>query len=115
MSDSGETVGIKIPVGTPIAKCVSVIRKIEPSLSISDISSRVNNGEYVLSYDYTDNSGVKKIIKCYEDLTKQGIQPSLFELDDEECDIELIKNMNNMYDEISDEIDAEMEAEDENE
>ena len=41
-------------------------------------------------------------------MTKLGISATLFELDDEECDIELLKNLNNMYDEISDEIDAEM-------
>ena len=114
MNDTSDNVSIKIPAGAPIAKCVSVIRKIEPSLSISDISSRINNNEYVLSYDYTDGIGVKKIIKCYEGLTKLGIQPTLFELDDEECSFEQLKNLNNMYDEISDEIDAEMEAEDEN-
>lgn len=114
MSDTSENVSIKIPAGSPIAKCVSVIRKIEPSLSMSDISSRINNNEYVLSYEYTDGSGVKKIIKCYDELTKLGIQPTLFELDDEECDIKQIKNLNNMYDEISDEIDAEMEAEEGN-
>lgn len=111
MSDTSENVSIKIPAGAPIAKCVSVLRKIEPSLTISDISSRINNNEYVLSYEYTDGSGVKKIIKCYEGLTKLGIHPTLFELDDEECSIEQLKNLNNMYDEISDEIDAEMEDE----
>ena len=109
MSNTGDTVGIKIPVGSPIAKCVSVIRKLEPTLSISDISSRINSGDYVLSYDYTSSNGIKKIIKCYEDLAKLGISATLYELDDEECSIELIKNLNNMYDEISDEIDAEME------
>lgn len=111
MSESGDTVGIKIPKETPIAKCVTVIRKIEPALAISEISSRINNDEYVLSYDYTDNSGVKKIIKCYEGLTKLGIHPTLYELDDEECNIVQLKNLNHMYDEISDEIDAEMEDE----
>lgn len=108
-----DTVGIKIPKGTPIAKCVPIIRKIDPSLSISDINHRISNDEYVLSYSYTDNDGVKNIISCYEQLTKLGIKPRLFEFDDEECDIELLKNLDNMYDEISDEIDAEMEAEDE--
>ncbi|MBO4637380.1 MAG: hypothetical protein J5685_09575 [Clostridiales bacterium] len=108
-----DTVGIKIPKGTPIAKCVQIVRKIEPSLSISDINSRINNDEYVLSYDYTDDDGIKNIIKCYEQLAKLGIKPRVFELDDEECDIEIIKNLDNMYDEISDEIDAEIEAEDE--
>lgn len=106
-----DTVGIKIPQGTPIVKCVPIIRKIKPSLSISEISSRIANDEYVLSYDYTDNNGVKCIIKCYEQLTKLGIQPRLFELDDEECDIEMLVNLTTMYDEISDEIDAEIETE----
>ena len=31
----------------------------------------------------------------------------------EECGIQLVRNLNGMYDEISDEIDAEMEAEEE--
>ena len=108
-----DTVGIKIPKGTPIAKCVQIIRTIDSSLSISDINSRINNDEYVLSYDYTDNDGVKNIISCYEQLIKLGIKPRLFELDDEECDIDMLKNLDNMYDEISDEIDVEMDAEDE--
>ena len=107
MSETGDTVGIKIPKGTPIAKCVTVIRKIEPALSISDISNRINNDEYVLSYDYTDDRGVKKIIKCYEELTKLGISPILYELDDEECDIDILKNLNNMYDEIDSEVNDE--------
>ena len=107
-----DTVGIKIPQGTPISKCVSVIRKIDPSLSIADISSRIAKNEYVLSYDYTDNDGVKRIISCYEQLIILGIQPRLYELDDEECDIEILKNLNTMYNEISDEIDTEIEAED---
>ena len=110
-----DTVGIKIPKGTAIAKCVSVVRRIDSSLSISEINSRINNDEYVLSYDYTDSDGVKNIISCYEQLIKFGIKPRLFELDDEECDIELLKNLDNMYDEISDEVDAEMDAEEEGE
>ena len=110
-----DSVGIKIPLGSPIAKCVPIIRKINPSLSISVIRSRISNDEYVLSYDYTDNDGVKCIISCYEQLIKIGIQPRLFELDDEECDIEMLKNLNVMYDEISEDIDAEIDAEDEGE
>ncbi len=107
-----DTIGIKIPKGTPIAKCVPIIRKKDSSLSISEINSRISNDEYVLSYAYTDNEGVKNIISCYEQLTKLGIKPRVFELDDEECDIELLKNLDIMYDEISDEVDAEMDAED---
>ena len=46
-----------------------------------------------------------------------GIKPVLYELDndygDEERDIQLVRNLNVMYDEIADEIDAGIEAEDE--
>ena len=113
MSNNSDLVGIRIPMGTPVAKCVLVIRKVEPTLSISEINTRINNGDYVLSYDYTDGNGIKKIIECYEGLVALGINAKLYELDDDECDIELIRNLNNMYDEISDEIDAEMDADDE--
>lgn len=48
-----------------------------------------------------------------------GIKPVLYELDDdygdEERDIQLVRNLNVMYDEIADEIDAGIEAEDEDE
>ncbi|MBP5655357.1 MAG: hypothetical protein J6X33_07555 [Clostridiales bacterium] len=107
-----DTVGIKISSESPIAKCVSIIREIEPDLSISDIRTAIDNNEYVLSYDYTDEKGIKNIVKCYEELEKLGIKARLYELDNEECSIELIKNLDKMYDEISDDIDAEMEAED---
>ena len=100
-----DTIGIKIPAGSPVAKCVTVIRRIEPSLSISDISGRINDNEYVLSYEYEDSEGVKKIIKCYEELTKIGVSPTLYELDDEECTIEMLKNLDEMYDEIENEED----------
>lgn len=106
-----DTVGIKIPVGSPIAKCVSVIRKIEPDLSISSITSRIKNAEYVLSYDSLDDDGVKAIIKCYDELIKLGITPTVYDEDDEECEIDLLRNLSNMYEEISDEVDAEIEME----
>ena len=116
MSIPGHNIGIKIPAGSPIAKCVTVVRKLEPDMPISDISSRISKNECVLSYGYTSSSGIKKIIKCYEGLTELGIKPSLYEIEDEEaeeCGIQLVRNLNGMYDEISDEIDAEMEAEEE--
>ena len=119
MSIPGHNIGIKIPAGSPVAKCVSVIRKLEPDMSISDISSRINKNECVLAYGYTSSSGIKKILKCYDGLTKLGIKPVLYELDEdygaEECDIRFVRNLNGMYDEISDEIDAEIEAEEEGE
>lgn len=100
-------VGIKVPKDSPIARCVSVIRKLEPSMAISEINSRIKNDEYVLTCDYIDDSGIKKIIKCYDGLIRLGIEPKIFEHDDE-CDIQFIRNLNQTYDEIGEEIDEEM-------
>ena len=106
-------VGIKVPQDSPIVKCVSVIRKLEPSTAISEISSRVKNDQFIFSCDYVDDSGIKNIIKCYEELTRMGIVPRIYE-HDRECDIQLIRNLNQTYDEIGEEIKAEIEDEFEN-
>lgn len=108
-----DMIGIKIPKESPIAKCVTVIRKIEPSLSISEISARINKNEYVLSYEYTDEVGLKKIIKCYKQLSKLGIKSTVFNEDGEACTIDDLENLDGMYDEISEYIEAVVEAEDE--
>lgn len=80
--------------------------------TIIHITTRINNNEYVLFYDYTDEIGLKKIIKCYEQLSKLGINPTLFDEDGEETTIGIMRNLDGMYDEISEYIDAEAEAED---
>ncbi|MBP5491660.1 MAG: hypothetical protein J6Y08_02325 [Clostridiales bacterium] len=98
-------VGLKISDDYSKARCISVIRKIEPSLSVADINSRISNDEYVLSYDYKDESGLRKIIECYEALSRSGVYSTLFNHDGE-CDIELLKKLNGMHDEVGDEMDA---------
>lgn len=55
---------------------------------------------------------MKIILKCYEQLSKLGINPTIFDEDGEETTIEIIRNLDGMYDEISAYIDAEVEAED---
>ena len=106
-------ISIKIPNDASIAKAASIVRAIEP-LPISEISRRIKNSEYLLSYKYTSDDGVKNIIHCYNEFTKIGITPSLFEHD---CPttIVFLNNLRKTYQEISDEIDAEMEAEDDGE
>lgn len=105
-------VGIKIPNDSSIAKAASIIRKIEKNLSISDISGRIKNSDYLLSYDLSSEKGVNTIIHCYNEFQKIGITPSLYE-HDRPASIDFLKNLSKTYKEISDEIDAEMEAEDE--
>ena len=100
-----DCVGLKLSKDYPIARCVSVIRKTEPSLSVADINSRIKNDEYVLLYDYTDDSGIKKIIHCCDVLALYGIKPKLFERD-KECDVDFLRELCGCYELIGDEIEA---------
>lgn len=102
-------VGIKVPNDVSIAKAASVVRPIE-SLAISEISRRIKTSDYLLSYDLGSTEGVNNIIRCYNEFIKIGITPSLYE---HNCftSIEFLNNLSEMYQEISDEVDADMEAE----
>lgn len=51
------TISIKVPTDSPVAKIVSIVRKIEP-MPISEITRRIKNNEYLLVYSYTDNRGL---------------------------------------------------------
>ena len=105
-----DTVGLKIAKYDSLSTVVSILRKYT-DFSISEIMSRINNNDYVLLFDYTDHEGVKTIIKCYSELKDNSIEASLFEMDDEPTSIDLLNNLNQMYSEISDEVDAMMDAE----
>lgn len=105
-------VAIKIPAESSIAKAASIIRKIEKEMSISDISGRIKNSDYLLSYDLSSEKGVNSIIYCYNEFHKLGITPSLYE-HDRPASIDFLRNLSKTYKEISDEIDAEIEAKDE--
>ena len=106
-------VGIKVPVDSSVVKVVKTVKDIEP-LPISEISKRIKNSEYLLSYKYTSDEGVKNIIHCYDEFIKLGITPTIFE-HDRISSIEFLHNLNNTYQEISAEIDAEIEAEEDEE
>ncbi len=102
-------VAIKIPSDAPIAKVVSIIRSIE-SLPISEITRRIKEADYLLTYDLGSTQGVNTIISCYDQFIKLGITPSLFE-HDRPTSIYFLRNLSHTYQEIDDEIDAEIEAE----
>lgn len=104
------TISIKVPTNSPVAKIVSIIRKIE-SMSISEITRRIKNNEYLLVYSYTDNRGLSTLIKCYNEFIKLGITPSLYE-HDRPTNIEFFNNLHNSYNNTEAFIKALVEAED---
>lgn len=103
-------IGIKVPVDSPAVKVVKTVKDIEP-LPVSEIKRRLHDSDYLLTYNMSSEEGVTNIIRCYKELVRQGIQPSLFE-HDRETDIEFLCNLSKTYQEISTEIDEEMDLED---
>ena len=103
-------IGIKVPVDSSVVKVVKTVKDIEP-LPISEIKRRLNDSDYLLTYNMSSEESVNNIIKCYKELVRLGIQPSLFE-HDRETDIDFLCNLSKTYQEISAEIDEEMDLED---
>ena len=99
-------IGLKIDAYKSFAECAKIVRQFQ-DYSLSEIKQRVNNHDYVLCYACTDDVGVKKVIDCYDKLTTIGAEVSLYELNHRPTTIEYVRNRNQMYDEISDEIDSE--------
>lgn len=98
-------IGLKIDSYRSFAECAKIVRQFH-NYSISELKKRVDEHDYILCYGCTDDSGVKKIIKCYEKLTAIGIDVSLYELDHRLTTIENVRNRDQMYDDISREIDS---------
>lgn len=99
-------IGLKIESYKSFAECAKVVRQFQ-NYSISELKKRIDEHDYILCYACTDDSGIKKVIKCYEELTAIGNDISLYELDHRLTTIELVRNRDQMYDEISNEIDDE--------
>ena len=96
-------VGLKIKSFDNLTKCIKIVRKYN-SLPMSELVSKIENQDYVLVYDYTDDVGVKNIIKCYYELTNENIIVEIFALNHIKTSIEQIMNLDNMYDEIEKEV-----------
>ena len=104
------TIGLKInSSSTPNAKCIKIIRKYNPS-SIAEIIKTINNNDYILVCSAIDTSNIKKIKRCYKELTKNGIAAQLYDFD-EPTSLELISNLINTHAAIDLEVQAQIDAE----
>jgi translation elongation factor EF-Ts len=102
-------IGIKITNTASMAKCVQILRKYT-SASMSEIISTIKSNNYVLTCKYTSDSGIRKIRKCYDQLTKAGITAEIYE-HDELTTREFISNLIDTYREIEEETQAMIDAE----
>ena len=103
---TGDTIGLKIATVSASAKMIAIIRKYSDS-PMGKIKRSIQERDYVLLYPYTDRLGLKKILACYDELKEHGIEAEVYELDDEITTIGFLRNLNDTYDEISDEFDSE--------
>lgn len=108
-----DRIGLVIKSTNSIAKCISIIRKYNP-ISISEIKKSIDNKSFVFDCDYTNDSGIRKVRRCYDELIKTGATVDIYE-DGDLTTREFISNLLESYREIDEEtqaqIDAEVEAE----
>lgn len=102
-----DLIGLKITKYDSISKCISILRKYD-NRAMSVLKNRIINNEYSISCDYTDDVGLKKLMKCYMELTNSNIEVQLYELDGEPTSFELLQNLDQMYNSISSDIDSEI-------
>lgn len=99
-------VGLKIKSFQSFASVAKIIRKYK-EYSFSEIKALIEKHDYLLCFDCADRQGVKKIIACHDELIAVGAEVNLYELDNRETTIEQMRNRDQTYNEISDEIDSE--------
>ena len=106
-------VGLKIKTTPSIAKCISIIRKYN-HVSMAEIKSAIELGEYVLTCRYTSHTGIIMIQKCYDELNNAGNKVEIYEHDrltTRELLSNLIASHRQTEKEVRAQIDAEVAAE----
>lgn len=94
-----DKIGIKVIGNSKIAKCISSIRKYT-NLSIGEVKDKIINNDYVIVCGYTDEDGIKNILKAYEEIKRLGVNVEIYE-HDRITTIDFIMNLTEMYDNIA--------------
>ena len=106
-------IGLVVQSAGSIAKCISIIRKYNP-ISMAEIKTAIENKTFVFDCEYTDEAGVRKVRRCYDELVKAGATVEIY-ADGELNTREFISNLLNSYRtidrQIQNQIDAEVAAE----
>lgn len=89
---------LKVKSNDKIAKSISIIRKYT-NLSIGDIKAKIINDEYVMACGYTDEDGIKNIVKAYKEVTSLGVDVVIYE-HDRVTTVDFLMNLINMYSDI---------------
>ncbi len=111
-----DTVGLKIKSYTSVAPLISIVRKYN-GLPIGEIKNAIEQGGTVFEQDYDSLSGVRKVRKCYDELTKAGAVCEIFDEDEDIISREILSNLIGSHRITEQEVQAQMlaEAEDDDE
>lgn len=70
---------LKIVAYESIAKCISILRKYT-SASMREIKKAIESNDFVYSSEHVSHPGVKKLARCYDELTAAGATVEIYEL-----------------------------------
>lgn len=108
-----DRIGLVVKSTDSVAKCISIIRRYNP-ISMTEIKRAIETEQFVYDCEYTNDTGVRKVRKCYDELVKSGASVEIY-ADGFLSSREFISNLLGSYHEIAQEtqsiIDAEVEAE----
>ena len=108
-----DRIGLVIKSTNSVAKCIAIIRKYNP-ISMAEIKKAMDTEQFVFDCEYSDDIGVRKVRKCYDELVKSGATVEIY-ADSFPSSREFISNLLGSYRKIAEEtqamIDAEVEAE----
>ncbi len=104
-----DRIGLVIKSADSVAKCISIIRKYNP-ISMFEIKTAIEKKAFVYDCDYTNDSGVRKARRCYDELVRAGATVEIYE-DGDLTTREFISNLLNSYREIDKEIQNQIDAE----
>ena len=102
-------IGIKITKYDSMSKCISIIRNYRPD-SIGIIKSEIESNDFIFVCDFTDTPSLKKMLKCFDELSKNGCT-LIIQDEDEIISREMLLNTLQMHKEIHEETLAAIEAE----
>ena len=109
-----DRIGLVIKSTNSAAKSISIIRKYNP-ISMADIKKAIETEQFVFDCEYTDDSGIRKVRKCYDELVKIGTSVEIY-ADSFLSSRDFLSNLLGSYHEIAEEtqaiIDKEVAAED---
>lgn len=77
--DVMDNIGIKITQCESLSKCIGVLRKYRTD-SMSDIKRDIEACDFVFACEYTDDDGLVKLIKCYDELISKGCNVEIYDL-----------------------------------